>query len=70
MGTFALDLQRFAEKCGERADDAVGNIVVRIAQELDKRSPVGDALYWTAEGLHRRAFPRELATRRRLNACG
>lgn len=46
MGTFAVDLQRFAEKCGERADDAVGNIVVRIAQELDKRSPVGDALYW------------------------
>ncbi len=46
MGSFTLDLQRFAEKCGERADDAVGNIVVRIAAEVDKRSPVGDATYW------------------------
>lgn len=46
MSTFALDLQRFAEKCKERADDAVGNIIVRIAAELDKRSPVGDATYW------------------------
>lgn len=46
MGSFTLDLQRFAEKCAERADDAVGNIVVRIAAELDKRSPVGDATYW------------------------
>lgn len=46
MSRFTLDLQRFAEKCAERADDAVGNIVVRIAAELDKRSPVGDATYW------------------------
>ncbi len=46
MSTFALDLERFAEKCGEKADAAVGNIVVRIAAEVDKRSPVGDATYW------------------------
>lgn len=44
--TFALDLQKFAEKAGKLADDAVGNIVVRVASELDKRSPVGDASYW------------------------
>ena len=44
--SFALDLQRFAEKCKDKADDAVGNIVARVAVELDKRSPVGDATYW------------------------
>lgn len=44
--SFALDLQRFAEKTKAKADDAVGNIVVRVASELDKRSPVGDAAYW------------------------
>jgi hypothetical protein len=44
--TFALDLQKFAAKAGKRADDAVANIVVRVATELDKRSPVGDATYW------------------------
>ena len=46
MSTFSLDLQKFAAKAGKRADDAVGNIVVRIAAELDRRSPVGDATYW------------------------
>lgn len=44
--TFALDLQKFAEKAKDKADDAVANIVVRVAAELDKRSPVGDAAYW------------------------
>lgn len=45
-GTFALDLAKFAEKAGERADEVVGTIVVQIAAELDRRSPVGDAVYW------------------------
>lgn len=44
--SFALDLQKFAEKAGQRADEAVGNIVARVASEIDKRSPVGDASYW------------------------
>jgi len=44
--TFVLDLQRFAEKTKARADDAVGLIVVKIAAELDQRSPVGDAKFW------------------------
>jgi len=47
--TFSVDLQKFAEKAKERADDAVGNIVVRIAQQLDSRSPVGDATYWKSK---------------------
>lgn len=44
--TFALDLQKFAEKAKERADEAVGAIVIGVARELDRRSPVGDAKYW------------------------
>jgi len=44
--TFALDLQKFAEKTCKRADAAVGNIVARVSAELDQRSPVGDAKFW------------------------
>lgn len=44
--SFALDLQRFAEKAKEKADEAVGAIVVNIARRIDERSPVGDARYW------------------------
>lgn len=44
--TFALDLQAFAAKTGKKADAAVHNIVLRVATELDKRSPVGDGKYW------------------------
>jgi hypothetical protein len=44
--SFALDLKSFAEKTKAKADLAVGSIVVRVAQELDRRSPVGDAVYW------------------------
>lgn len=45
-GTFALDLQKFAEKAKARADQMVGDVVAGIAAELDNRSPVGDATYW------------------------
>lgn len=45
--TFALDLQKFASKVGEQADQVVGEIVIGVARELDMRSPVGDATYWT-----------------------
>ena len=47
MSTFALDLAKFAEKAKERADEAVGAVVVGIAAELDKRSPVGDQTKWS-----------------------
>ena len=46
MSTFALDLAKFAEKAKERADEAVGAVVIGIAAELDKRSPVGDQTKW------------------------
>lgn len=44
--SFALDLAKFAEKVKEKANDAVGLIVLNVVQEIDKRSPVGDASYW------------------------
>ena len=44
--TFALDLAKFAEKAGANADELVGGVVVRLAQAVDRRSPVGDATYW------------------------
>lgn len=46
MGTFALDLKKFAESTKAKADDAVGGILIRVAAEIDRRSPVGDASYW------------------------
>jgi hypothetical protein len=45
-GPFALQLQKFAQKTGEKADLAVGRIVIGVAAELDRRSPVGDSSYW------------------------
>lgn len=38
--SFALDLAKFAEKAGKRADVAVGEIVANIAAAVDARSPV------------------------------
>lgn len=46
MGTFALDLQKFADKAKQKSDDLVGGVVIRVAAELDSRSPVGDGTYW------------------------
>jgi hypothetical protein len=44
--SFALDLAKFAQKTGVKADLAVEKIVIGVAGELDRRSPVGDASYW------------------------
>lgn len=44
--SFDLDLKKFVEKAGARADEAVGQIVLGIHTRLDARSPVGDAKYW------------------------
>ncbi len=46
MGTFSLDLAKFADKAKGRFDDVVGDVVVQVAAALDRRSPVGDASYW------------------------
>ncbi len=45
--TFALDLQKFAEKAKNNANQVVGDVVIGVARELDARSPVGDSAYWT-----------------------
>lgn len=47
--TFALDLERLVQKYKARADDVVALTVTKIAAELDKRSPVGDAKFWKSE---------------------
>jgi len=47
--SFALDLQKFAEKAGQRADKVVGETVVNVATRIDQRSPVGDAAYWISK---------------------
>jgi hypothetical protein len=46
MSSFSVQLQQFADKTKGRSDELVGLIVVKIAQRLDERSPVGDASYW------------------------
>lgn len=46
MGTFTADLSKWADKVKGRADEVVGDVVVQVAQALDRRSPVGDATYW------------------------
>lgn len=46
MSTFAVEIQQFVDKIRAKADDLVGLVVVKVAQRLDERSPVGDATYW------------------------
>lgn len=48
MSTFAVDLAKFADKVKNRADEVVGDVVVQLAAAVDRRSPVGDATYWTS----------------------
>lgn len=49
MTTFALQLKAFSDKTKGKADDLVGAVVIKIAQRLDERSPVGDAVYWRSK---------------------
>jgi hypothetical protein len=44
--SFALDLSKFAAKAMGRADEAVKRIVLNVAANLDKRSPVGNPDLW------------------------
>lgn len=45
-GQFSLQIQKFIEKAGARADAVVGEVVTNLAATVDYRSPVGDASYW------------------------
>lgn len=49
MGTFTLELQRFADKADDAVHGIVGTTVAEIARRLDERSPVGDATYWKSK---------------------
>lgn len=46
MSTFALDLKQFAEKCAANADKLVASTIAGVAEELDRRSPVGNPSLW------------------------
>ena len=46
MSVFPVQIKAWADKTKEQADRLVGGVVIRIAQRLDERSPVGDASYW------------------------
>lgn len=47
--SFTLDLQRFAETVKERANQAVAQIVIAVATEIDNKSPVGNPELWHGE---------------------
>jgi len=49
MGSFALDLQAFADKAGALADAVIRETMVHITTVIDDRSPVGDATYWKSK---------------------
>lgn len=46
MGTFQLQLERFAAKTRAQASDFVGLVVIKMHERIDLRSPVGDGSYW------------------------
>lgn len=46
MASFALDLQAFATKAGNRADLVVKRVVAGLAESIIQMSPVGDGTYW------------------------
>lgn len=45
---FALQLEAFAKKAGERANAAVREIIIALDENLVKRSPVGNRELWAA----------------------
>lgn len=44
--SFALDIQKFIEKCGANSDLVVRKTVLDIGKSLVEKTPVGDAEYW------------------------
>lgn len=47
MTSFALDLQKYADKTKQSVGDAVREVVMTVATLVDERSPVGDRTLWT-----------------------
>ena len=48
MGTFTLDLQKYADKTKQSMGEAVREVVVTCAALVDERSPVGQPEIWAA----------------------
>jgi len=44
--TFALDLKKFADKYGKKADLVVRKVVLDLGKAVVMRTPVGDPSYW------------------------
>lgn len=47
--SFSLDMSKFAEKTTKNLDDVVGSIVIGVAAEVIRMSPVGNPSLWTTE---------------------
>lgn len=47
--SFALDIQKFAKKCGKNADQVTRKTVLDIGTSLVEKTPVGDAAYWKSK---------------------
>lgn len=48
MGAFATDISAFAKKTNQTVDGAVREVVMELATEVNRRSPVGDKERWAA----------------------
>lgn len=46
MGTFAIDISKWAEKTKQSIGDGVREVVMTAAANVDLRSPVGDSERW------------------------
>lgn len=46
MGSFELDIQKFAEKCGKNANMVVRKTVLDIGRSLVEKTPVGNPDMW------------------------
>lgn len=49
MGTFAIDIKKYAEARKSAMGDVVREIVMTVGSLVDMRSPVGDRKLWTQE---------------------
>lgn len=46
MGTFTLDLNKFAKKANGNLEKVVRATVIELGKRMIRRTPVGDAKYW------------------------
>jgi hypothetical protein len=44
--SFALDINKFAQKCGKNADLLTRDVIMKVTKSIDEMSPVGNPLIW------------------------